>query len=207
MAGRSAGPAGTRCCSSPTTSRRPSTLRPRPGAQLAPGDVADRIEIPLPAGRPRRRCDLGGFAELQGRALRSLAEAAAMSAARGIWPRSPDPRAPARRLGARRALGLDLERAQHRGLPRPGSERHRQVALGGPLAARSERVGHLKEVLLGLRDRGRAPGSRFARPAFTCPSSRGARSIRCWSPRRRSRSSISRRSWSSGSASEWPRSW
>ena len=71
-------------------------------------------------------------------------------ARRYLAPAGGDP-GPAGRLGARRALGPDLQRPQHPGLPGPGPERHRHVALwrDRSLLADDSWV-TLREVLLGF---------------------------------------------------------
>ena len=92
-------------------------------------------------------------------------------------------------------------RARPRTLPRPLPRRNRLLALGGPLAARRKRLGHPAGDPARLPHRaGRGLGfAVLLRPFETL---RLAPSTRCSSPRRRCRSSSSRRSWSSGSASD-----
>ena len=193
--------------------RPPGHARRRGGLYLSdrvlvlgprPARVVDRIEIDGPRAPDRAAAVTSPeFAELKERALRSLSGRDGERLAAAARPSRRD-RDPARRVGARRPLGLDLGRAQHRGLPRPRAERHRRVALARPLPARRRRLGDRTRGRARLPDRpGSGPCLRDRAPPFgdPAPGVLPAAGRLADDPRWRSL-----RSWSSGSASASGRS-
>ena len=114
---------------------------------------------------------------------------------------------PDRRLGAGcRSWGCSPTRLSLEDFLVPPPSEIAEHALGGPLAARRERLGDAAGGAARLRLRASPPASPSP-SRCTSPRPCAAPSTRCWSPRRRSRSSSSRRSSSSGSASGSARSW
>ena len=155
----------------------------------APGAGAREIASPCPrAARPRGRRGHLPRVHRRPRARAGGARGGTRDESAALAAAGARARRPARRLGARRALGRARRRARHRAVPDPGAERVAE-ALWEDRALLAENAWvTLQEVLLGFAIAlvlGLALRRRAAPLRHRC----AAPSTRCWSPRRRSRSS------------------